>query len=115
MESDEIKGWKIRTFWYNSSTVSKVSAELDGVFRMRIIPETRERIKKRRMEIGVLAACMLVASLYAIYQIAVNTGLFLSSTKVQLIMIVIFAFTVVCIVYFLILHFAYRKRRRART
>jgi len=30
-------------------------------------------------------------------------------------MIVIFAFTVVCNVYFLILHFAYRKRRRTRT
>lgn len=88
---------------------------MDGVFRMRIIPETRERIKKRRMEIGILAACMLLASLYAVYQIAANTELFLSSSKVQLIMIVIFAFTVVCNVYFLILHFAYRKRRRTRT
>jgi len=46
---------------------------------MRIIPETRERIKKRRMEIGILAACMLLASLYAVYQIAANTELFLSS------------------------------------
>jgi nitrogen fixation/metabolism regulation signal transduction histidine kinase len=82
---------------------------------MRIIPETRERIKKRRMEICILAACMLLASLYAVYQIAANTELFLSSSKVQLIMIVIFAFTVVCNVYFLILHFAYRKRRRTRT